>query len=147
MTTRLCLDSRMSTGLLFGLRRTGVARAVERPGVRGALTATLRRVHLGGDGFAVRVDAIRGAPGRADGDAVPTERRVTYAVTGRGQSRATGLVAAHATRHILTGAARPGVRHLDEVDELLGLPESLGSEGLRLRRFRHDAIGPIPPAW
>lgn len=91
VTTRLCLDSRLLTASLFALQP-----AAQHPAVRRALAASFRRVHLGSDRFAVRVDAYRG------------DRHAAYALTGRQQSRVTGLVAAHATRELLTGSLPPG---------------------------------------
>lgn len=127
VSTRLCLDSAPVTALLFGLRRAGLARAARSPRVLRALTTALTRVHLGGgDGFAVRVDAHRG------------DERRTYAVTGRAQSRATGLVAAHVTRELLTGGLPTGVHHLDQLDDLASLPERLAPDGIRLWTAQSD---------
>ncbi|GAA4931490.1 hypothetical protein GCM10023237_62030 [Streptomyces coeruleoprunus] len=118
VATRLCLDSRPLTAALFGARRAGLLRAAGRPGVRRALTDAFRRVHLGGDGFALRADAWHG------------DRHVAYALTGRAQSRVTGLVAAHVVRELLTGAAPPGVHHIEQLPALAGLPEELAPHGV-----------------
>ncbi|MGW0815788.1 saccharopine dehydrogenase [Streptomyces viridiviolaceus] len=123
VTTRLCLDSRPLTAALFALRRTGLLKAVGRPRALRSLTGALHRIHLGGDGFAVRVDAWRG------------DRHTAYALTGREQSRITGLVAAHATRELLTGVAPPGVHHIDQLPALSALPEALAAHGVALRRL------------
>jgi hypothetical protein len=114
-TTRLCLDSAPLTAVLFGLRRIGAFRAARRPAVLRSLSAALHRMHLGGgDGFAVRVDAV-GTAGSA-----------ALALTGRDQSRVTGLVAAHVTREILSGGLPPGVHHIDQLDRLATVPDALG---------------------
>jgi hypothetical protein len=120
VTTRLCLDSAPLTAALFGLRRAGVFGAARAAVVRRAVTASLRLVHVGGDGFAVRADAVR------------DERRAGFALTGRTQSRITGLVAALVTRLLLDGGLPPGVHHIDQLDELAGLPEELAGYGTRL---------------
>jgi Saccharopine dehydrogenase NADP binding domain len=117
VTTRLCLDSAPLTAALFGLRRTGVFGAVRAPVVQRALIASLRAVHLGGDGFAVRADAFR------------DDRHAAYAITGRAQSRITGLVAAHVTRRLLAGGLPTGVHHIDQLSELADLPEELARHG------------------
>ncbi|MCF6524796.1 saccharopine dehydrogenase [Streptomyces sp. JJ36] len=119
VTTRLCLDSRAATGLLFALRP-----AVRRPALRRAATSVLRRTHVGGDAFAVRADARRGS------------RHAAYALTGRGQSRISGLVAAHATRLALAGSLPAGVRHIEELPQLADLPERLAVHGVTLHAFR-----------
>jgi saccharopine dehydrogenase-like NADP-dependent oxidoreductase len=119
VTTRLALDVRSVTAALFGLRR--VLRPVARHS-RGArlLTTALGGVHLGGDRFAVRADALRGT------------RRATYALSGREQSRITGLVAAYVATWLLDGGASPGVHHIDELPELADLPGTLAAHGVTL---------------
>ncbi|MER5493500.1 saccharopine dehydrogenase [Streptomyces sp. NPDC002490] len=123
VTTRLCLDSRLLTALLFGARATGLLRLAARPGPGRLLTSLFGRVHPGGDAFAVRVDAHRGG------------RRVGYAVRGHRQSRFTALVAAHTARHLLHAPWPLGVVHLDEIAELSDLPDRLASAGLTLHRL------------
>ncbi|WP_030763188.1 saccharopine dehydrogenase NADP-binding domain-containing protein [Streptomyces sp. NRRL F-2664] len=125
VTTRLCLDSGPLTAALFGLRA-----AARRPPVRRALTASFSRIHLGGDGFALRADARRG------------DRHAACAVTGREQSRFTALVASYVTRELLTGTPSPGVHHIEQLPALSGLPETLTAHGLTVWR----PGGPAPEA-
>lgn len=122
VATTLCFDSRAATALLFGVRRTGLFRAVR--GDRGIelLTKILRGIHVGSDGFAVRVDGRRGSLER------------WQAVTGSQQSRVTGLVAAQVTGAILGGRVPTGVHHIDEIDDFVHLPERLAGDGLRVWR-------------
>ncbi|NRQ36991.1 saccharopine dehydrogenase [Nonomuraea sp. NN258] len=115
VTTRLCLDSAFSTALLAGLRRLGVFR---RPTLRRLITTALSRVHLGGDGFAVRVDGVNG------------DRHAALALTGNGQSRATALVAAYVTRAVLDGALPTGIHHIDQLPVLADVPERLAAHGI-----------------
>jgi hypothetical protein len=123
-TTRLCLDSRSLTAALFALRRTGLLRGARRPGLRRLLTAAFSRVHLGGDGFALRADARRG------------DRHAAYALTGRQQSRVSGLVAAYVIRELLTGSGVPaGVHHIEQLPALADLPERLAAHGVTVRRL------------
>ncbi|QOV47442.1 saccharopine dehydrogenase [Streptomyces chromofuscus] len=118
VTTRLCLDSRPLTAALFALRRTGLVRLIGRPRAQRRVARALAGVHLGGDGFVVRVDARSGG------------RHAAYALTGREQSRVTGLVAAHTARALLDGRGFPaGVHHIDELPALAGLPEDLVRHG------------------
>jgi hypothetical protein len=124
VTTRLCLDSRPLTAALFAARRAGLAGPLARPAVPRRLAEALGQVRLGGDGFVVRADAW--------GDGA---RHAAYALTGRGQSRITGLVAAHAVRALLDGTLPPGVRHVEELPSLAALPESLAGDGVRLLRL------------
>ncbi|MBQ1090052.1 saccharopine dehydrogenase family protein [Streptomyces sp. B93] len=115
VTTRLCLDSRSLTSMLFALRRTGLLHTARHPAVRRTLTAVFRRVHIGGDGFAVRADARRG------------DHHAALALTGHGQSRITGLVAAHVTRELLTGTPPTGVHHIEQLPPLTTLPNTLST--------------------
>jgi hypothetical protein len=125
-TTRLCLDSRPLTGALFAARRTGLLRGARRAGVRQALTGVFSRVHLGGDPFAVRADARRGG------------HHAALALTGHGQSRATGLVAAYVTRALLTGTLPAGVHHIEQLPPLAALPQTLATAHA-VRLWRLDA--------
>ncbi|TDE35005.1 saccharopine dehydrogenase NADP-binding domain-containing protein [Actinomadura sp. 6K520] len=105
--TGLCLDSRALTALLPRLARFRDARAVR---------AAFRRVHVGGDGFAVAV---------ASGGSVRS-------FAGRRQSRATGLAAALVVRR-LAGTA-PGVRHIEDAVGPDFLPE-LAEHGFTLAHY------------
>ncbi|WP_116022080.1 saccharopine dehydrogenase family protein [Thermomonospora umbrina] len=124
-TTRLCLDSRPLTAALFALRRTGVLGVARHPRVLRALTDAVTRVHVGGDGFALRADARLG------------ERSAAYALIGREQGRITGVVAAHVTRRLLDGGLPHGVHHIDELPALAHLAGEIpGTTLLRLRGTR-----------
>ncbi|MEV3982362.1 saccharopine dehydrogenase NADP-binding domain-containing protein [Nonomuraea sp. NPDC049758] len=120
VVTRVCFDSAFATGLLFGLRRIGVFRAARSPLARRLVAATLSRVHVGSDDFAVRADA-------ADG-----ERHAALALTGNSQSRITAVVAAHVVRAVVGGVLPAGVHHIDLLPALAGLPEELAPHGVRL---------------
>jgi hypothetical protein len=120
VTTRLCLDSRLLTTALFALRRPGLRHAVGRPAVRRGLIGAFGRVHLGGDGFVVRADAWRG------------DQHATCALTGREQSRVTGLVAAHVTRELIQASLPPGVHHIEQLPTLAELPEISARHGVTL---------------
>ncbi|MER5995463.1 saccharopine dehydrogenase NADP-binding domain-containing protein [Streptomyces viridosporus] len=118
VTTRLCLDSAPMTTALFAARRPA-----RHPAVRRALTASFRHIHLGGDGFAVRADAHRGP------------HHAAYALTGQKQSRVTALVAAYATRELLTASLPTGVHHIEQLPALSQLPEQLAEHGVALHQL------------
>ncbi len=122
-TSRLCLDSRPLTATLFALRRAGLLRGARRPMLRRLLTGVFSRVHVGGDGFVVRADARRG------------DRHAAYTLTGRGQSHVSGLVAAYATRELLTADLPVGVHHIEQLPALADLPERLAAHGVVVRRL------------
>ncbi|MFB7171926.1 saccharopine dehydrogenase NADP-binding domain-containing protein [Streptomyces sp. NPDC056254] len=118
VTTRLCLDSRPLTAALFALRRAGLLRGARGARQQQLLTSAFSRVHLGGDRFAVRADAYRG------------DHHATLALTGQGQSRATGLVAAHVVRALFTRGVPAGVHHVEQLTALAELPEQLAAHGI-----------------
>jgi len=120
VTTRLCLDSRAVTTLLFGAQRAGAFRAVRGPRGTELLTKALGRVHVGSDRFAVRVDGRRGTLAE------------WQALTGSQQSRTTGLVAAEVARAALEDRVPAGVHHVDELDHFLRLPEELAGTGVQV---------------
>lgn len=126
-TTRLCLDSRLLTATLFAVRRLGLLRGTHRPGQQRLLAQAFSRVHLGGEGFAVRADARRG------------DRHAICALTGRGQSRVSGLVAAYVTRAVLAGGAPAGVRHIEQLPVLADLPEQLAVHGVTVHGITNGA--------
>ncbi|MDK9494448.1 saccharopine dehydrogenase NADP-binding domain-containing protein [Streptomyces katrae] len=122
VTTRLCLDSRPLTAALFALRGTGLLGGVHGARPQRLLTSAFSRVHIGGDGFVVRADAYSG------------DREATLSLTGQGQSRATGLVAAHVIRALLTQDVPVGVHHLEQLTALADLPEQLAAHGITAAR-------------
>jgi len=119
VTTRLCLDSRVLTWLLFGFGRSRLGRRVltSRAG-RAALTGASGRLPIGGEDFVVLAEAEHFG------------RRAARWVRGRSQSRATGLVAALAARHAALGGAPAGVWHLDQLPALLSELAELENDGL-----------------
>ncbi|HSM56834.1 MAG TPA: hypothetical protein VK879_11830 [Candidatus Sulfomarinibacteraceae bacterium] len=89
------------------------------------LVATLSGwLPLGSSRFAVQVDAtsIDGATSH-------------FAVTGDGEARTTGLVAAHVVRHLLGSLAPPGVLHIEQLLSLDTLLTDLADD-LRLQEIR-----------
>lgn len=81
--TRLCFDSAAMTRLLALLKRTGALRVLRHRRTRDALVAFLSRLHFGSDGFAIVAEA-EGKGGR----------RHSCSARGRGEGRATGVLAA-----------------------------------------------------
>lgn len=119
VTTRLSLDSRAFTWLLFGFGRSRVGRRMlgTRAG-RAALTGASGRLPIGGEDFVVLAEAEDHG------------RRAAWWVRGRSQSRATGLVAAIAARHVAVEHVPAGVWHLDQLPALLTELVELENDGL-----------------
>ncbi|MBW6437201.1 saccharopine dehydrogenase NADP-binding domain-containing protein [Actinoplanes hulinensis] len=112
--TGLCLDSRPATALLGAANRPAVANLLRRPAVRGLTERIFGGLHLGGDGFAVTAEA---------GGA-----RASF--TGRGQSRGTGLFAAHVIRRL--PVLRPGVHHIENLVDPADFLTALAVDGFRV---------------
>ncbi|GAA1038672.1 hypothetical protein GCM10009557_55330 [Virgisporangium ochraceum] len=120
VTTRVCFDSAAATAALFGLRRAGVFRLGRRLVGTDRLARTASRLPLGGgDRFVVHVAATDDAGSR-----------VAYAVSGRGECHATGVVAAHVVEELLRRNVGSGVRHLDQVIGAGALLDLLPAHGL-----------------
>ncbi|MEV0390371.1 saccharopine dehydrogenase NADP-binding domain-containing protein [Nonomuraea sp. NPDC050643] len=112
--TGLCLDSRLTTGLLAAAGRPAVARLLRRPRVRDLLLTALEKIHLGNEGFAVTVGS-----GTA---------RASF--SGRLQSRATGRAAALLVRDL--PALAPGVRHIERLVDPVAFLSELAADGFTL---------------
>ena len=119
--TGLALDSRPATAMLGATNRPAVARFLRRPAVRGLTDRIFGGLRLGGDGFAVTAEA---------GD-------VRACFTGRRQTRATGLVAAHVIRRL--PGLPCGVAHLENLVDPEEFLTALAAEGFDLiREDRRD---------
>ena len=120
VTTRIAFESPLLTEALFALRRAGLFRLA-----RGRGAALARRAlgvrRFGTDRFVVQADAI-----------APTAS-TTLAVSGHGEARSTGIVAAHAARLLTERISSPGVVHLDDLADAGVLLRSLEPDGLRAR--------------
>lgn len=109
--TGLCLDSRAVTAVLAGAGHPAAVRVLRQPRVRRTVLRILGRVHVGSDEFAVTV---------ACGD-------VRAGFSGRGQSRATGLAAAHLLRRL--PGLPPGVAHIEQRVDPGGFLTDLAADG------------------
>jgi putative NADH-flavin reductase len=117
--TRLCFDSPVLTNLVFAMQRVGILRLFA--GARGQefLCLIFQCVHSGGSGFALHVEAGNGVSRR------------WIAITGDEQSRVTARVTACVAGYALAGV-RPGVHHMEEIDDLGAVPEKLAAIGVQV---------------
>lgn len=117
--TRLCFDSAAATRLLALLKRTGALRVLRHRRARDVLVAVLSQVHFGSDGFAVVAEA-EGKGGRH-----------SCSAWGRGEGRATGVVAALVAERLY--ASPPpyhGVFHVDQLIDPLEFSAAVGERGI-----------------
>lgn len=128
-TTRLAFEPAALTRAIFALRAAGVAALLRGPRGRRLLTALLSRVRFGTDRFVVHVAATDAAG-----------RRVSLAASGRGESAATAVIAAHVARLVGAGDAPAGVIHIDDLPGARGLLPSLPRHGIVL----HERMDPAP---
>ncbi|MGW6503415.1 saccharopine dehydrogenase family protein [Nonomuraea angiospora] len=117
--TGLCLDSRITTGLLAAAGRPAAARLLRRRQVRDLLLTALEKIHFGNDRFAVTVNA---GTARAS-------------LSGRLQSRATGRAAALLIRDL--PGLQPGVRHIEQLVDPVAFLTELAADGFELH-IDHD---------
>lgn len=115
--TGLCLDSRLSTEALRVLSRPTAERVLRRSAVKNLLLGCLTRVHLGDDRFVVSA----------------CTERAQATVQGRGQSRATGVIAALVLDQL--SEFPPGVHHLEQIVQPAAfLADAAITAGLRFER-------------
>ncbi|MBX6391319.1 MAG: saccharopine dehydrogenase NADP-binding domain-containing protein, partial [Frankia sp.] len=102
--TWLCFDSAPATAALFAARAAGLFDLSARLGANEALARATHWLAFGTDHYAIRVTASD-----------PAGSLVSHAIAGRGESVATGTVAAHVTRFLLDRSVPAGVFHIDEL--------------------------------
>jgi saccharopine dehydrogenase (NAD+, L-lysine forming) len=119
VATRVCFDPAAATRLLALAKRAGVLRALRGPRERDVLVSLFTRFRMGSDGFAVKVEA----EGMGGGS-------YSCSAWGRGEARATGVIAARVAERLLTSPSlERGVFHAEQLiepAELFGQIEDLG---------------------
>jgi saccharopine dehydrogenase (NAD+, L-lysine forming) len=117
--TRLCFDSAAATRLLAVLKKTGALRFLRHRWAREASVAFLSRLHFGSDGFAVAAEA--------EGEA----RRHACSAWGRGEGRATGVVAALVAERLYASPPQyHGVFHVDQLFDPLEFFAAVEERGI-----------------
>jgi saccharopine dehydrogenase (NAD+, L-lysine-forming) len=131
VATRLCFDSRALTRLMALTKRAGAFCALKRRWARDALVDLLSRFRVGSDGFAVKVEA--------EGSIGERPERYSCSIRGRGEGRATGIVATLVAERLCDSPCEPGVFHIEQLfepAEVFGRVEDLGlTVDLRDGRF------------
>lgn len=120
VSTRLCFDSGMVTGLAAGLRATGAGGFLKAGWVRQAAISGIGKLHYGGERFAVKVDA-RGSKGNKD----------AYAecfLQGIHQSDMTAKVAVSVADALCRTDFPHGIYHIEQLFELDDMRDWLTKE-------------------
>jgi hypothetical protein len=129
VTSRLTFDNAPATAAIFALRRARAFRLLELIGATRWLDAGLSRFHLGSDRFVLQATAH---------DDQGNEASAT--VTGHGECRATGVVAAHVARLLHQGSAPAGVHHIDTLVDPVPFLAHLAAEGEPGLTFRRTGV-------
>ncbi len=121
VTTRVCFDPAAATRLLALARRAGVFRALRGPRGQDALLALLSRLRAGSDGFAVKVEA----EGKEGG-------RYSCSAWGRGEGRATGVVATLVAGRLQASPLKRGVFHAEQLFDPLEVFAGVKEHGIAI---------------
>lgn len=121
-STWLCFDSALMTNLLAYSERVGILKLLRFRMIQNAFVSMLRRVHLGSDIFVLIAHAYT--------DAAAEQPSFECGVSGNGEARATGIVAAKVALLGFESAFQSGVFHLEQLIEPPTFFEQLKGEGL-----------------
>ncbi|ASR48458.1 saccharopine dehydrogenase [Paenibacillus kribbensis] len=106
VSTRLCFDSRLTTRLLAGLRTTGLSGLLRQQSVRDVVVRSFSKLHLGGNGVAVKVDAR--------GTLKDKQTEVECQLRGHQQSNLTAKAAVFAALALYRSELPYGVFHMEQ---------------------------------
>jgi saccharopine dehydrogenase (NAD+, L-lysine forming) len=115
----LCFDSRLATGALWLLANSRLLSIIPLWRLSWLIAKLPQWFALGGAHFVVQVDA-----------ASATGRKGSFALTGNGEARTTGLIAAHVAKRLLSAPAPAGILHIEQI---LSLETPLSELDDRLR--------------
>jgi hypothetical protein len=127
VATRVCFDPAVATRLLALAKRAGVFRALRGLLRQDALVALLSRLRAGSDGFAVKVE-VEGK----EGD------RYSCLAWGRGEGRATGVVAALVAEKLHASPLQRGVFHAEQLFNPLEVFAGIMEHGIAIITKRAD---------
>lgn len=122
VSTRICFDSAVMTGLYALLKKTGLSSLLKLRIVQDFLIKFLKLFRFGSDQFVLKVEA---GSNRKQG--------LLYecSISGNGQGNITGLVAAKVAEKLYTSSFASGVFHIEQLFNPLEFIENLSNNGLR----------------
>lgn len=129
--TWLCFDAAWVTRLFALAKQTGLSRILRWRTPQEMLLALLRKLHVGSDRFVIKVDA-RG---------MVKHQPALYAcaLSGHGEARTTGLVAAEVAKRLYQSWFPAGVWHMEQVFEPLDVFETLRSDGVSFAHWHRPS--------
>jgi saccharopine dehydrogenase-like NADP-dependent oxidoreductase len=123
VSTRIGFESALITNLMALAKRIGLFNVLRYQRAQDVLVKLLRMLRLGTELFVAQVDA----QGLANGQ----RQTLSIAVSGNGEGRITGLVAAQVAERLVTGDFPSGVFHIEQLFEPLPFITELKADGLR----------------
>lgn len=121
ISTRFCLDSVIVTKLLAILTRTGIVGLLHKGWLNKWMTHILGQFHLGGDRFAIKVEALGS---NREGKALIVE----LLLEGKNQSTVTAMVTAAVCQRLIDSPLPGGVYHIEQVTNLAYIQKELEEE-------------------
>jgi saccharopine dehydrogenase-like NADP-dependent oxidoreductase len=118
VSTRICFDSSVMTLVYALLRKTGLSKLLKLRIVQNFLMKTLKLITLGSDKFVLKVEA-----GRNQEDGLLYE----CSISGNGQGKNTGLVAAKVAEKLYTSSFASGVFQVEQLFDPLEFIESISN--------------------
>lgn len=113
-STRICFDSTLITRLLAVIKKTGLSPLLTMSRIKGFITSLLKRVTIGSDEFAIKVEA-----------GYDHNHEVLYecSLRGTGEGQITGLVAAKVAEKLVRSSLPTGVFHIEQLFDLIEFKE------------------------
>lgn len=107
VSTRLCFDSALSTGLFAFLKRIGFFNILKAPLFKKLFISLLEKVHFGSDIFIAKVDSYGTKEGK--------ESKYECSIVGNREGEITGKVAATVAEELYTKELPSGLYHIEEL--------------------------------
>lgn len=130
--TWLCFDSAPLSRFFALCKKSGLFNILRFRSQRDLMVGLFKTIHFGSDRFSVAVEAQGTAKGRYV--------RHECAISGNGEGRITGLVAAEVAERLCTTSYPAGVFHIEQLFEPLGFIEKLERHGLEFFRILRQPL-------
>jgi len=121
-STWVCFDSALVTSLFALTKKVRLVSALRSKGVQDMLVQMLKRLNFGSDKFVIQVEAT----GVVDGQ----ETSYKSSLSGHGEGRITGLVAAEVAERLYTSSCPAGVFHTEQLFDPVDFIEKFTDKGL-----------------
>ena len=113
----LCFDSQLATKMLNLAKKAGLLNILRIKAIANMLIKASRNMHFGSDYFVIQADLL--------GSGRDVNR---YSISGYGEGKTTGLVAAEVANRLLQSSFPPGVFHIEQLFEAKEFIEAVCSQ-------------------